>query len=109
MGEKRGIDLERIKRDLERQLASIRGRASKIAADLRDPGVKDSEEQATLRENDEVLVRLDESAVREIAEIRSALDRIAAGRYGVCGECGDPIGEARLAALPYTSRCIDCA
>jgi DnaK suppressor protein len=71
--------------------------------------VKDSEEQATLREQDEVLVQLDESSVREITAIRAALDRIAAGRYGECSECGEPIGDARLEALPYTSRCIDCA
>jgi len=76
---------------------------------LRDPGAKDSEEQASLRENDEVLVQLDETGVREIAEIRAALDRIATGRFGTCYECGEPIGEARLAALPYTTRCIDCA
>lgn len=62
-----------------------------------------------MRENDEVLERLDDSAVREIAEIRAALERLTAGRYGVCEECGEPIGEQRLAALPYASRCIDCA
>lgn len=87
----------------------MRGRASKIQVELRDPGVKDSEEQAILRENDEVLVRLDESGVREMAAIQAALDRIAAGRYGTCTECGEPIGDARLAAVPYTARCIDCA
>lgn len=108
-GEEGAIDLDRIRRDLERRLATIRGRASKIAGELRDPGVPDSEEQATLREQDEVLLRLDESSVREIADIRAALDRIAAGRYGTCSECGEDIGDARLTALPYTSRCIDCA
>lgn len=76
---------------------------------LRDPGVKDSEEQATLREDDEVLVKLDESGLREIAQIEAALDRIDTGRYGVCEECDEPIAVARLEALPYTTRCIDCA
>lgn len=56
-----------------------------------------------------MLEKLDESSVREMAEIRSALERITAGRYGTCSECGEPIGDARLEALPYTSRCIDCA
>lgn len=28
---------------------------------------------------------------------------------GRCLECGDPIGEARLRALPFTGRCIECA
>lgn len=26
-----------------------------------------------------------------------------------CAECGEPIGEARLAAVPGTGRCVECA
>jgi DnaK suppressor protein len=72
-------------------------------------GSRRSAEQAVQRENEEVLVRLDESSMREIAAIRGALDRLASGRYGTCIECGEPIAEARLSALPITDRCIDCA
>ena len=45
------------------------------------------------------------SAVRErdqdeLREVRSALDRIAEGSYGLCQQCGEPIELERLRALP---------
>ncbi|WP_323183142.1 TraR/DksA family transcriptional regulator [Paraburkholderia sp. CNPSo 3076] len=33
---------------------------------------------------------------------------MAAGRYGECVDCGGPIGCERLAATPYTARCVSC-
>jgi DnaK suppressor protein len=40
------------------------------------------------------------SAVRELLEKRSLTT--------ICLECGEPIGEARLKALPSATLCIDC-
>jgi DnaK suppressor protein len=28
--------------------------------------------------------------------------------YGVCRDCGEPIAEARLTAIPWTRVCIAC-
>jgi len=39
---------------------------------------------------------------------REALQRTAAGQYGICAECGKPISPARLAARPQATLCIDC-
>jgi DnaK suppressor protein len=44
-----------------------------------------------------------------LEEVNEALDRIGAGTYGKCLECGDPIPRSRLQALPYTRHCIRCA
>ena len=41
--------------------------------------------------------------------IEAALERIEAGTYGLCDECGGPIGEGRLGAIPEATRCVDCA
>ena len=38
-----------------------------------------------------------------------ALAQLDAGTYGLCSNCGQPIGERRLQALPYSDRCITCA
>lgn len=46
--------------------------------------------------------------VHEIRDVEAALARVAAGSYGVCVDCGGPIGFARLKAYPTASRCIDC-
>jgi RNA polymerase-binding protein DksA len=42
----------------------------------------------------------------EIRDIQAAQARIAAGTYGVCMDCGRPIGKARLEAYPTAKRCI---
>ena len=101
-------DFQQARAELERKLATLRARLSKIQGHLQEPGDPDWQERATAIENDEVLERLDEAELREIRDIRTALERIDAGSYGECASCGQPIGEARLAALPYTSRCIGC-
>jgi DnaK suppressor protein len=44
-----------------------------------------------------------------LAAIDAALRRIDDGTYGICTNCGKPIAEDRLEALPWTSLCIDCA
>jgi len=46
--------------------------------------------------------------VNAIRAIDAALLRIAAGRYGICADCGEPIGIDRLTAQPTASRCVAC-
>lgn len=43
-----------------------------------------------------------------LVEIRAALDRLDAGTYGRCQDCGTEMPEARLEALPYARRCVAC-
>lgn len=44
----------------------------------------------------------------KLAEIEDALDRINNSSYGECEDCGEPIAEDRLRALPFTRVCIEC-
>ena len=37
-----------------------------------------------------------------------ALERLDAGTYGVCENCGNPIGKARMQAFPRATLCVDC-
>ena len=48
-------------------------------------------------------------ARHHLADLDRAVVRLADGTYGVCERCGEPISAARLAALPVTDFCIDCA
>ncbi|HEY3365616.1 MAG TPA: TraR/DksA C4-type zinc finger protein [Symbiobacteriaceae bacterium] len=48
------------------------------------------------------------NAQRRLRDIDIALERMAAGQYGVCEECGGPIGEGRLEAFPSATCCIAC-
>jgi DnaK suppressor protein len=42
------------------------------------------------------------------AEIDRALDKIRNGTYGLCEQCGQPIPDARLQALPQAALCVAC-
>jgi len=56
--------------------------------------------------NDQMRMRDRES--RLIIKIKKALLAIEEGTYGICEECEEPIGIARLKARPVTSYCINC-
>lgn len=43
-----------------------------------------------------------------VRQLARALDRLNAGEYGVCVECGGPVSLARLRALPEVETCIGC-
>lgn len=45
---------------------------------------------------------------REAAQIDAALERLAQDEYGICRNCGAPIGLQRLKALPFAQRCTAC-
>ena len=45
----------------------------------------------------------------ERVRLRAALARIAEGEFGYCTECGEAIGDRRLALDPGISLCVDCA
>ncbi len=51
---------------------------------------------------------LEENSENVLSSIDGALERIGAGTYGACLNCGTPIAEDRLAAIPWATHCIDC-
>lgn len=44
-----------------------------------------------------------------LAQVRRAQERLAAGSYGTCEECGAPIPAERLEARPWALLCMTCA
>lgn len=94
------------------RLAQLERRVNRLRSDLRheeQPVEQDFEEQATQRENEEVLGALDEAGRRELVAIRAALSRIESGDYGVCRRCGEAIAPERLRVLPTALECVACA
>ena len=47
-------------------------------------------------------------AGRDLEALDRAAERLRSGTYGACGQCGGPIGAARLEALPAAETCIAC-
>ena len=101
--------LEDRKAQLEARRAELQARLGRIESELEEPLSEDFAEQALEREDDEVLEDLGTAGQQEIRAIDAALGRIADGSYGICVNCGDPIGAERLDAVPQAPRCRDCA
>jgi DnaK suppressor protein len=100
---------EAMKLQLEERLAALKARLSELKSDARRSHSGDSAEQAQERENDEVVDAIGNETYLSICLINAALERIENGTYGRCEACGDPIGEARLKAMPEAMRCLGCA
>lgn len=43
-----------------------------------------------------------------LLQTQHALERIAAGTFGACESCGQPIGKARTQAFPRATLCVEC-
>ena len=71
-----------------------------------DPNFADSSQVTAERGEAEVLAGQLQETLNEVAH---ALDKLADGTYGVCEVCDQPIGPARLEAMPATRFCIDHA
>ena len=65
-------------------------------------------ETATVTVDREIDYTLEENSEHVLGEIEGALKRIDEGTYGTCLNCGKPIAEDRLAAIPWATYCIDC-
>lgn len=47
-------------------------------------------------------------AVYELSLVKGALARLEKGEFGICLDCGETIGSARLLANPIAKRCLAC-
>jgi len=65
-------------------------------------------ETATATLDREIDYTLEENSEHVLAAIDAALKRIDDGTFGTCVNCGKPIAEERLAAIPWATHCIDC-
>ncbi len=74
----------------------------------------------TIEKSADALDEVQHAAERELAirnldresqllrSVRSALRRIEEGSFGICLHCEEEISPKRLAAVPWTSLCIQC-
>lgn len=90
--------------------SEVSGRITAIDRDIRHEDLStDWSEQASERENDEVLESLGNSSEQELSMIKFALMRIEEGTYFYCADCGEQIPAARLDLLPFAAHCVNCA
>lgn len=108
-----GADADRVQVELARARAGLQDLEAEHAA-LADPenvsldDEHDSEGSTVGFERARVAGLLDRSR-RQVTELEAAVRRAADGSYGYCSSCAREVGPERLAALPATQLCIDCA
>lgn len=103
--------LEKLGRFLEAQRAELKkvlqGALTERAES--EPGrSSDFAAWATETLHDEVKASVMDLRSGQVAQIEAALERLRCGEYGICQDCGQFIGLARLRALPFAERCRPC-
>lgn len=68
----------------------------------------DPTDRASLESDRNFMLRIRDRERKLLSKIKSALERIDSGDFGICEMCGDDIGEERLEARPVTTLCISC-
>lgn len=111
------IDTERFRSTLleerERVVHAIEHLHQETAGSIEDEGEEIQSDNhlgdmATITFDREMSYTLEENAEHVLEEIDSALRRIEDGTFGICADCGQPIAEGRLEAIPYATKCVDC-
>jgi DnaK suppressor protein len=99
-----------LRRMLEERRGELQQKLRSIREDL--PGhqdeVRDAEEQSVTDFAQEMNFALVEMQAQTLVRIDEALQRLDSGAYGTCSECGQEITEARLKAVPFAVRCLEC-
>ncbi|MCA5923818.1 MULTISPECIES: TraR/DksA family transcriptional regulator [Curtobacterium] len=100
------LDSERARN--ERLLLQVE-RSMRDVSDARQDANSDDEhdpEGATLAWERGSLGAVRDDARRRIEQVDAALARLDAGTYGRCTVGGEPVPEARLAAVPWAATCV---
>jgi DnaK suppressor protein len=71
-----------------------------------DEGFADSGQVAAEKGENRVLANQLHDTLQDVER---ALRKLDDGGFGACEDCGTPIADARLEAMPATRWCIDCA
>ncbi|MEU0741796.1 TraR/DksA family transcriptional regulator [Streptomyces sp. NPDC006134] len=91
--------------------AEIASSEQALAGLMRDSGDGAGDDQAdtgTKNITREHELALAANAREMLTQTERALERLDAGTYGLCENCGNPIGKARMQAFPRATLCVEC-
>ncbi|MCP3756502.1 TraR/DksA family transcriptional regulator [Streptomyces sp. TBY4] len=91
--------------------AELQASDEAISGLMRDSGDGAGDDQAdtgTKNITRESELALAANANSMLEQTERALERLESGTYGLCENCGQPIGKARMQAFPRATLCVDC-
>lgn len=94
----------RLRAELDASEAAISG----LMRDSGDGAGDDQADTGTKNITRESELALAANATSMLEQSERALERLEAGTYGICENCGRPIGKARMQAFPRATLCVDC-
>jgi len=100
--------LDEREQTLQTAIAEERHRIDTEALSQLDSEVGDQVDQAFVMTSVEMERGLIDRYTQELERIAAVRERLAGGVFGMCVDCGEPIGAARLQAQPTAVRCTDC-
>ena len=101
------IELNGFRRALENKLTEAGSSNGKREGLAIETSSDELDRVQNANDRDYAMGNLERSSNR-VAEVRSALQRIGAGTFGICAECEANINLKRLAAVPWAAYCIAC-
>jgi DnaK suppressor protein len=85
-------------------MASLRAQIDRLAG----PGGESSEDLAPVVYDQFVALQVNQLDFDQLNLVDAALERMDREDYGVCLDCGNPISNRRLKAIPWAVYCIAC-
>ncbi|MFF8730816.1 TraR/DksA family transcriptional regulator [Streptomyces sp. NPDC015171] len=97
-------EMTRLREEISSSEASIVG----LMRDSGDGAGDDQADTGTKNITREHEMALAANAREMLIQTERALDRLDSGTYGLCENCGNPIGKARMQAFPRATLCVEC-
>jgi DnaK suppressor protein len=102
-------DIEFFRALLNQRIKELRCEAGKTVEGMdEDENFPDPSDRASMESNRNSILRIRDRERKLIFKIQEALQRLDAGEFGICEQCGEEIGIERLKARPVTTLCIEC-
>ncbi|MET9291718.1 TraR/DksA C4-type zinc finger protein [Streptomyces sp. NPDC003077] len=95
-------------RRLREEIAAAEDALARLMQDSSDVAGDDEADTGTKNITREHEMSLAANAREMLLQTERALERLDAGTYGLCENCGKPIGKARMQAFPRATLCVEC-
>src|ERR687894_1212672 len=108
------MDKKKIRTYRDRLLERRESLVSQVAAaemSSRERDLEATQDPADMAANaytKELLISMSANDRKLLQLIDEALERVEGGEYGECVNCGEPVAEKRLDAVPWTRYCLKC-
>jgi len=107
VGEMGAAEIHQYRAELQAKLAELEAGARRLDGIAVETAPDAMDDSAFANDRDFAVERLVQ-ITSLLVSVRSALDRISDGSYGMCLGCSEVISTKRLAVLPWAAYCLPC-